>query len=245
MPFINNYVPPPQSPVLPDTELYGTDPYDINFAYPLPAEALENERVRLTPFVPAPFRYFPFFHATLPEFLTFVELRCRRAPHALLFAVIDKTRPDPAHPELDGALAGVLAMFNTAPQNLSTEVGFVVVFPAFRHTHVARNMVGLLLRYLLELPSASPPGLGFRRVSWSAHPGNAASQGLARTMGCKKDGHLRWMWVLPDALASEGRKSREGDPFVNRMARDSVVLAICWDDWESGGRENVMTKMAK
>ncbi|KAH9947965.1 acyl-CoA N-acyltransferase [Amylocystis lapponica] len=262
MSFVNHYVPPAlQSSVLPDSELYGPDPYDINFAYPLHAEALENERVRVTPFVPAVhakiywetigplgtdiFRYFSSFHATLPAFLTFVERQYRRQPHEQFFVAIDKTRPDPAHPELGGSLAAILTMMNTVPQDLISEIGFIAVFPAFRHTHVARNMVGLLMRYLLELPSASPPGLGFRRVSWVAHPKNEPSLGLAKAMGFTREGHLRWLRVLPEALGAEGRTPREGDPLGDRKARDSVILSMCWDDWESGGKENVMAKMAK
>ena len=128
---------------------------------------------------------------------------------------------------------------NTAPLNLTTEIGFVMVFPAFRKTHVAKSMIGLLLRYALELPSASPPGLGFRRVQYSAHPDNAPSIALAERLGFRKEGVMRWMWVLPDELAEAGRKGREGDATGGKTGRDAAILALCWDDWENGARERV------
>ncbi|KAI0738251.1 acyl-CoA N-acyltransferase [Daedaleopsis nitida] len=263
--YVNNYV-PPDSPgtgnpfiprILPDSELYGPSPYDINFSYPIHKQTLESDRLKLTPFIPSVhvetywkhvqgnalelFRYYPFLISTLPEMLSAIELSLRRHPHTILFAVIDKTRPDPAHPDWAGSLAGIVALDDTAPQKLSTEIGFVLVFREFHRTHVAKNMVGLLLRYALNLPSAPLPGLGFRRVSWGAHPENAASIGLAKRMGFKQEGLLRWTWVLSDALSPAGKKGRKGDAFEDRSGRDSVVLSVCWDEWEAGTAELVET----
>ncbi|KAI0773080.1 acyl-CoA N-acyltransferase [Trametes elegans] len=253
MSYVNNYTPAP-APTLPESELYGPEPYDINFAYPLHEDTLQNARTKLVPFLPAvhaeeywkqvkdrpeTFRYYPFFFPTLPEFLAWFELTVRRDPHSLLFAVIDKTRPDPEHPEWAGRLAGVLGMYHTAPSNLATEVAFVVVFPDFRGTHIAKDMVGLLLRYILALPTASRPGIGFRRVAWAAHPKNTPSIRLAERMGFKREGLFRYMWVLPDVLAKEGNPGRVGDAHSGKMGRDSVLLGLCWDDWENGAEKAI------
>ena len=253
MVYVNNYV-PPSEPVLSESEIYGPTPYDINFAYSVYEGTLQNARTKLVPFIPsvhaetywnhvgpdpATFRYYPFIFKTLHEYLTWLELRIRRDPYSILFAVIDKTRPDKKHPDWDGSLAGVIGMFNTSAPNLATEAAYVVVFPEFRGTHIAKDMVGLLLRYLLQLPGASPPGIGFRRVKWSAHPRNAASIGLAERMGLKREGTNRWVWVLPDELAKEGTPGRIGDAFSGKTGRDSTVLALCWDDWEGGCKERV------
>ncbi|KAI0922350.1 hypothetical protein AcV7_005903 [Taiwanofungus camphoratus] len=255
MSFLNLYKPPVVStPAADDPSLYGPDPYDINFAFPVHLESLETARVRLTPFIPAVhaaaywehvaphnlalFRYYPWFHTSLPEVLAYVET-VRANPEYILFAVIDKTRPDPARPELGGSFAGVMGLMAASPVQLRAEVAFVLIFKAFQRTHVASNAVGVLMRYCLELPSASPPGLGLRRVQWCAHPGNAASIRLATRMGLKQEALLQWLWVLPEALSEEGRKPREGDPHAPRAGRDSVMLAIYWEDWEAGGREHV------
>ncbi len=253
MSFVNNYTPQPE-PTVPEAELYGPDPYDINFAWPLP-ESLQTDRLKIVPFVPrvhaetywanikdhllALFRYYPFVLRTLPEFLAWLELSCRRNPHHTFLAVIDRTRPDPAHPGWGGSLAGLLAVFNTAPKNLVTELGYIIVFPEFHHTHVAKEMVALMLRYLLALPTASPPGLGFRRVEWRAHPGNKPSLGLAERVGFTRDGTVKWLWVLPEELADVGDECTRADVFQGRTGRHTVILSVCWDDWEGGVNEVV------
>jgi len=61
--------------------------------------------------------------------------------------MIDKTRGG-------GALAGVIGLFFMSPENLSVEIGWVLVFPTFQRTYATTNAIGLLLRYCLELPSA-------------------------------------------------------------------------------------------
>ncbi|KAI0764859.1 acyl-CoA N-acyltransferase [Fomes fomentarius] len=259
MAFVNNHTPVEVGTfpkILPESELYGPTPYDINFAYPIHSDTLESDRIKLVPLVPAVhastfwkhvngrekelYRYYPQYLSTFSETLSVFELLMRRNPGNMLFAVLDKTRADPEHADWEGSLAGIVAVYNTVPHNLTTEVGFVIVFPEFQKTHVAKSMVGVLLRYLLQLPTASPPGLGFRRVQWQAHPDNVPSIRLAQRMGFKNEGVLRWMWVLPDELAEMGKTGREGDAFgVLKTGRDTAMLSLCWDDWEKGSRELV------
>ena len=157
----------------------------------------------------------------------------RRQPTNILFAIIDKTRGS-------GALAGVIGLFFMSAENLSVEVGWDLVFPAFRRTYVTNNAIGLLVRYCLELPStAQRTGLGLRRVQWTAHTANQASQTAAQRMGFKEEGVLRWTWVLPEGKEGNGIALRDGDPESPRPGRDSVMLSLFADDWESGGREHV------
>ena len=257
--FVNNYA-PQLPPTVPDSELYGPDPYDINFAWPIHPESLQTDRLKVVPFVPRVhaatcwanvkdnlltlFRYYPYFARTLPEFLTWLELSCRRNPHHIFLAVIDRTRPNPTHPEWGGSLAGALAFFNTSPGNLTTELGYVILFPQFHHTHVAKEMVGVMLRYLLELPTASPPGIGFRRVEWRAHPGNKPSLGLAERMGFRMEGCVKWLWVLPEELTDAGDECNRADVFQGRSGRQSAILSVCWDDWEGGVNEKVKAVLA-
>ncbi len=249
MSFVNNYTPAPK-PTLAESELFGPTPYDINFAWPLHEKTLSSDRLKLVPFIPSIhgetywvnvkdrpelFKYYPRFHSTLAEFLTWVEFFVRRNPYVVLLAIIDTTRLDAEHSDWGGSLAGILTFCNTIPDNLHTEIGYVVTFPEFHHTHVAKHLVALSLRYLLNLPTVSPPGIGFRRIQWNAHPGNAPSIGLAERMGFRKEGILRWLWVLPEALSQYGDKGREGDQFgPERAGRHTVALSVCWDDWEGG-----------
>ncbi|KAF8804150.1 acyl-CoA N-acyltransferase [Phlegmacium glaucopus] len=239
--------------------------YDQNFCFPLP-ERLENERVKLDPFIPLKhaklidqtilypeiFRYLPFGpFKSADEFMNFYETRIRKDPGYILFAIVDKTKlntnlnNDDAHkvPEdeghNDGPLAGLIGFVNTSPTDLVTEVGPVMILPPFQRTHISSNATGLLLKYALNLPSESPPGLGLRRVVWQANALNRASVGLAERMGFKLEGVLRWERALSPSKEETGRIPREGDPRRNYFGRDTALLALCWDDWEDGGREKV------
>ncbi|KAL1941883.1 hypothetical protein VTO73DRAFT_6883 [Trametes versicolor] len=256
MSYVNNYTPARETTV-PDAEVYGPKPYNINFAFPLYPETLETPHVKLVPFIPRIhadaywanvkdrraelFRYYTRFFHTLPEFLAFHELYFRRNPHQLLLAIIDKTRPDPdlAHADWGGSFASVVGLINTSAANLQMEPGWVLVFPEFQRTHVAKTMVAIVLHYILQMPTASPPGLGFRRAQWCANALNAPSVALGERMGFKREGTLRNALVLPEENDAYGRKGRPGDAFEGRSSRDTAILSLCWDDWENGGREKV------
>jgi len=231
---------------------YGPDPYDINWAFPLHEDTLESERVKLTPFIPKLHaqeyaaqvgvrpdlqQWYPFDLSTLDQILTGIELRVRRNPSWILFAIIDKAR--------GGAMAGVIGLINASAENLSAEIAWLLVFPAFQRTYITSNAVGIMLRYALELPSPDPVhggrgrGLGFRRVQWTAHTANKPSRVVAARMGLKEEGVLRWTWVLYEGAEGNGIPLRDGDPLSPRPGRHSVLLSLCADDWEDGGREHV------
>ena len=52
MSFTNLYKPPPPRDDRASEHVYGPEPYDLNFVFPLRWEVLENDVVKLTPFVP-------------------------------------------------------------------------------------------------------------------------------------------------------------------------------------------------
>ncbi|KIP02225.1 hypothetical protein PHLGIDRAFT_16682 [Phlebiopsis gigantea 11061_1 CR5-6] len=140
-------------------------------------------------------------------------------------------------PFVPAALAGVLGLFGCSAANLSAEIAYVAVLPAFQRTHVASNAVGLLMRYCLELPGTAPPGLGLRRVQWCAHTKNVRSARLAERMGFRREGVHRWMWVLPKELARDGDVVTGEGRAADVPGRHTFVLSVCWDDWEDGVRE--------
>ncbi|TFK38332.1 acyl-CoA N-acyltransferase [Crucibulum laeve] len=234
------------------------DTYNINFCFPIPG-AIENERVRLRPFIPSKhaenfikqatqypeiFDYLPFGpFSSVEDFIdNLVEVRIHKDPGYILLAVFDKTKSTSDAP--DGAFAGLMGLINTSPINLATEVGCIMILPPFQRTHISSNAVGLLLHYALDLPSAG--GLGLRRVFWQANSLNTKSIRLAERMGLKLEGILRWDRVLPaNKDAGNGRGVREGDPRAGCLGRDTAMLGICWDDWEEGGREHVDKVMAR
>ncbi|KAH8985045.1 acyl-CoA N-acyltransferase [Lactarius hatsudake] len=249
MAYINSYEKPERPALL--SGYFGTEPYDINWAFPLYEETLESERVKLTPFIPSLHaqeyaaqvgvrpelhRWFPLDLSSLDLLLTEVEVRVRRNPLWVLFAIIDKAR--------GGAMAGVIGLINASPENLSAEIGWVLVFPAFQRTHVASNAIGIMLQYAFELPSPGPGpgvrrGLGFRRVQWTAHSANKPSHAAATRMGLKEEGVLRWTRVAHEGAEGHGIPLRTGDPLSPRPGQHSALFALCADDWENGGREQV------
>jgi len=166
-------------------------------------------------------------------------------PNFFTFAVIDKTKP-PSSDDPEGELAGMMSFTNTSTIHLSTEIGYVLVFPAFHRTHVTTNAVGLMLQFALG--GTLQRGLGLRRVQWQTSTMNAASIRTAERLGFRREAVLRWHIVFKDGVrnhkAGNGRAlpagSDEGD-----LGRDTVVLSLCWDDWEEGGREKVEEAMTR
>lgn len=260
MAWTNAYKPPLAAAPLHQAELLGPEPYDINWVFPIHQESLENERVKLVPFIPRVhgdqfwaetskdplfFRYYTSIWHDKEEWLTWAERDVRRDPTSIYFAVIDKTRSDPEHPTWGGSLAGGLGFFWASDAHLSLEIAYIAIFPAFQRTHVASNAIGVLMRYCFELPTANPPGLGLRRVQWRAHHKNVPSIRLAERMGFKREGCVRWIWAVAEERAMDGIMPREGDRWPERYGRHAIMLSTCWDDWEGGVREVVMRQMER
>ena len=167
-----------------------------------------------------------FEHAN--DFLRYVERR-RRDKSALLFAVIDTTRPDRDHPEWEGSLAGVIGLLGTNKKRLVTEICPTIVLPTFQRAHVASHAVGLLIKYVLDLP---PSGLGFRKIKWVASPTNTASNNLVERLGFKLEGVSRWNCVIPVTEGHQklGKEARAGDAGNGLLGDDANEWAMCWDD---------------
>ena len=261
MSWCNNFTPPVAHQYT-DEELYGSEPYDINFVFPIDTSLLENDRIKLTPYVPrlhaAEFFKVMDTNKQLTRFLPLPELRSqrdllvffedyRKTPENVLFIIIDKTRPPASGVELPGfeggSFAGVIAYIRTSGANLCTEIGYVVIFPEFQRTHVLTNAAGLMLRYCLNRPTDSPPGLGLRRVQWCANTRNAPSIRAAERLQFKREATTRWDRALPEG--KEGNTPRPSDPYPEKLGRDTATLTICWDDWENGARNAIEKLMER
>jgi len=52
--------------------------------------------------------------------------------------------------------------------------------------------------------------------------------------------------VLPEGKEmGNGLQRREGDPRIRNVGRDSLIMSICWDDWEDSARARVDAVMAR
>ncbi|KAG2743686.1 acyl-CoA N-acyltransferase [Suillus brevipes Sb2] len=259
MAYVNDYQPPP--PAKPAYGLHGPVPYDINVAFPLDFAQLETQRLKLVPFIPSIhaakyhaaisdpahfYRYYSFSGLEDPEsYLLSIDAFIRQNPNNILFAIIDRTTPDPDYLEWGGKLAGTIGLLDYSPTNLSVEIGAMCVLPAFQRTHVATHAVGTLLKYCFTMPCASRSeyGLGLRRVHWHAHSCNEPSQRLAVRLGLKREGTLRWACVMPVGK-DLGKTPRKNDLLAG-SGRDTIIMAMTWEDWEDGAREIVTTQMAR
>lgn len=155
------------------------------------------------------------------------------------FAVIDKKKPSSAA-DSEGELAGMVSYMAASADNLSAEVGYIIILPPYQRTHVTTHAVGLLLHYALDSPAQG--GLGLRRMQWLADPPNKASLSTAQRMGFQLEGILRWNKVVHDAdLRGKVHNGREMPPYGEQKdgGRDTAYLSLCWDDWVGGKREVV------
>jgi RimJ/RimL family protein N-acetyltransferase len=178
------------------------------------------------------------------EFLKWYDTELHPNKGIAMFAVYDKTGVA-ATGDPEGVLAGIMGYTNTSAPNLSTEIAWVLTSPRFQRTHVTSHAIGLLLHYALDLPSDG--GLGLRRVEWRTSTLNEGSLRAAERMGFKRDGHFRWAMVLPQSAGKtgNGRPRRAGDPREDNAGRDTVSLAVCWDEWEDSVKDQVNAVMER
>ncbi|TFK54464.1 acyl-CoA N-acyltransferase [Heliocybe sulcata] len=250
MAYVNLYKPSPAP-----GPTWGPDPYDINFVFDIDPKYLENDKVKVTPFVPAKhaeaywkhskdhpelYRFLPWDFLTIDDLLAKLET-WRLDPTWLTLVIIDKTRKsdDPTYLASEGGgIAGMVALIRSSALHLTTEIGAVTILPPFQRTHVTTNMVGIILQYCFASPSAERPGLGIRRLQWSAHPANAASARVAEKFQFVREGSMKWTWVVPEG--KEGAVlAREGE----LPGRGSAMYAMCWDDWEGGTKDAAIRLM--
>ncbi|KAI6030231.1 acyl-CoA N-acyltransferase [Pisolithus marmoratus] len=229
------------------------DLHDVNFYFPV--RELQNDRVRLVPFAMIPHAEL-FFQgsANYPELYQYLPYGPYESATEFVKTLIDgrilidKTRSHPDSPSPSQAdFAGVIGYLNTDITNLKTEIGFIKILPPFQRTHVTTNAVGLLMQYALNQPShLRAPGLGLRKVQWQTNALNLKSIRVAERMGFTKEGTLRWDRALSAdrGKVGNGAQLREGDPEPGKVGRHTIILAICWDDWENGGREGALRAMA-
>ncbi|KAF3939709.1 hypothetical protein ABW19_dt0207010 [Dactylella cylindrospora] len=116
--------------------------YDLNCQIPL--RVLESNGVRLEPFIPSIhaehafkltqtdsnellYKYLPYGpFSTLPEFLTWLELRIRSDEFSCLFLITDLSRPYDEDKPWD-RIAGWIGVLNISLPDLIGEIGHVTV----------------------------------------------------------------------------------------------------------------------
>ncbi|KLO06588.1 hypothetical protein SCHPADRAFT_684837 [Schizopora paradoxa] len=258
--WCNSYTTQPQDVelncALPLDELYGSEPYDINFCFPYLPAALCDEKlgVKLVPFIPRlhaetffrfavqhpeDFQYTRFpIPRSLEEMLAWFERTCRRNTFNSAFAVLFRD---------DNGIwifGGFLMLVACNPESLSADIATGILFHNFRGRSRAREPCSLILRYCLNTPSDEVAGLGLRRVGWHAEAHNYPSQSLALSLGFRLESMRRWSRTVPPGRRGNGKRLRKGDP-VHSAGADEVYYTLCWDDWDAFGRNIAKGVFAK
>lgn len=166
-------------------------------------------------------------------------------PTTFLFAIIDLTRERSPEDE-EGELAGIIAYLNTSEDNLSTEIGAIVVLPKYQQTHVTSNAVGLLM--LKAYTSPEEGGLGLARTEWKCNATNIPSMRVAERLGYQKVGVIPYHMKFPLGR-TKGKQGNE-KPLPpgsdrNDLWRDTVYYSLSWDVWETEARTKVQRAMAR
>ncbi|KAJ7015880.1 hypothetical protein C8F04DRAFT_1246752 [Mycena alexandri] len=226
--------------------------HDVNFCFPIPQQ-LENEAGKARSihdafFVAAGGRRAlqlpalgPFYHRGRLCRHTHYGAHPTRLGQCALRRVRQDRRRRPRSSQASSASS------KPSTVHLCTEIGFVITLPRFQRTHVTSNAAGLLLRFALEPPAAG--GLGLRRVAWTANIHNAGSiRGSGAPRVPQGGRYCAGERVLPTSRTEDvgnGGGARAGDPNHGCLGRDTLLLSLCWDDWEGGAREAVNAIMQR
>ncbi|KAF8317668.1 acyl-CoA N-acyltransferase [Clavulina sp. PMI_390] len=225
--------------------------YDLNFCLPKAARVIENDLIQLVPYIPslharelfdamAPypemFRYYPVGpYLSLEEMVILFELY-RSWAHTLVYVVYDKRNSSSGESSSGYRIAGTIGFLWANPARFSIEIGHLMTLPSSQGTHVTRNAVGLLL---LVFSGATPlPGLRLRRVEYRSDPDNVASVKVAQRFGFKVDGEMRWTRPVPSHKSDQ---HRSGDSAEVAGGLNTILLSICFDDWDREGITKIMT----
>ncbi|CAE7127632.1 unnamed protein product [Rhizoctonia solani] len=76
---------------------------------------------------------------------------------------------------------------------------------------------------------------------WQAHASNIPSARAAERLGFKMEGVIRWQRPLP--AERETSAPFRIDDSLGLPGRHTAMLAICWDDWENGGKDHLKRLM--
>ena len=134
-------------------------------------------------------------------------------------------------------MAGVIGLIGASSQNLSAEIAWVLVFPAFQRSYVTSQFSAL---------SSSPhlnPGVADAKASaFGACNGRRTLRisATAKRMGLKEEALLRWTMVSPESGEGHGPGIHSVLDQGGRV-RHSVSFAICADDWRTGREHTVAT----
>jgi len=187
---------------------------------------LEDERVRLAPLKETDFEFLLPFALNEPDTWKYSQISAKGdqgmrkfISTALANRAAGKEYAFIVFDKQGNEYTGSTRFYDIQPENGMLQLGYTWYGEKFRGTGLNKHCKFLLLQFAFG-------ELGMQRVEFRADARNERSIAAMKSLGCKVDGILRsHMWL------EDGSR------------RDSIVLSILKDEWESTVKENLKARL--
>ena len=188
---------------------------------------LENGKVLLRPLTSDDLEHLISFALNEPDLWRFSAISAagRQGMKEYIELAVENRKQEKEYPfivfdKLSGKYAGCSRFYDIQLVNKTLQLGYTWYGQDFQGTGLNKNCKFLLLRLAFDQ-------LGFERVEFRADNNNARSIAAMKSIGCKVEGLLRSN--MPKATG--GR-------------RDSIVLSILKEEWNSGVKEALAKRLS-
>jgi RimJ/RimL family protein N-acetyltransferase len=195
--------------------------FDFNKDY-----ILENDKVKLIPLKHSDYENLVQFAIEEPELWTYSLMQANSSEkmkayieHALKARDEKKEYPFIVFDKTTNRFAGSTRFYDIQLNNESLQLGFTWYGKDFQGTGLNKNCKFLLLEFAFEI-------LNMQRVEFRADNENKRSIAAMKSIGCVEEGILR-----------------SNSPKVDGGRRDSIVLSILKEEWESSVKKNLYLKL--
>ena len=188
---------------------------------------LENERVLMRPLKPDDYIHLAYFSENEPELfkysislVTGVENLKNYINSTLLARENGVEYPFIVYDKRSGKYAGTTRFYDIQLQNKSLQLGYTWYGQEFHGSGLNKHCKFLLLQFAFET-------IGVERVEFRANKLNERSKAAMISIGCTVEGVLRKNVLEPSGIR-----------------RDTIILSILKEEWQSGIREQLKAKLA-
>ena len=188
---------------------------------------LENDAVLLRPLNKNDFNNLSSFAINEPEIWKFslVAVQGEEGLKNYIENAIEQRSKGTEYPFIvfdkrTGQYAGCTRFYDIQLVNKTLQLGYTWYGKAFQGTGLNKNCKLLLLQFAFE-------ELGMERVEFRADNNNEKSKAAMKSIGCVVEGVLR-----------------SHMPYSTGVRRDSIILSILKNEWESGVKEKLIEKIS-
>ena len=196
--------------------------FDANQDY-----TLENDAVLLRPLNKNDFNNLSSFAINEPEIWKFslVAVQGEEGLKNYIENAVEQRSKGTEYPFIvfdkrTGQYAGCTRFYDIQLVNKTLQLGYTWYGRAFQGTVLNKNCKLLLLQFAFD-------ALGMERVEFRADNNNEKSKAAMESIGCVVEGVLR-----------------SHMPYSTGVRRDSIILSILKNEWESGVKEKLIKKIS-